>query len=168
MKQGIGAAPVTGRLFVVFTRDNSREPRLQAGGYGGSVPFFAVDVDALTAGSSASVTPAALGFPLNGLKDVPAGSYYVQAVLNVYTRVTPKHGKTIWVHWDQWEGQKWNRSPGNLVSEVQQVSWDPASSVLKLELSKVLPPIQSPPDTRWVKRVKIQSKMLTEWWGHPV
>ena len=32
----------------------------------------------------------------------------------------------------------------------------------------MLPPIQPPPDTRWVKRVKIQSKMLTEWWGHPV
>ena len=168
LKPGVGSAPVTGRLFVIFTRDNSREPRLQAGGYGGSVPFFAVDVDALSAAAPASVSPSALGFPLNGLRDVPAGSYYVQAVLNVYTKVTPKHGKTIWVHWDQWEGQKWNRSPGNLVSEVQQITWDPASSVVKLELSKVIPPIQPPPDTRWVKRVKIQSKMLTEWWGHPV
>ena len=168
LRSDVGAAPVTGRLFVIFTRDDSREPRLQAGGYGGSVPFFAIDVDAMRAGASASITPAALGFPLDGLKNLPAGRYFVQAVLNVYTRVTPKHGKTIWVHWDQWEGQRWNRSPGNLLSEVQQVTWDPASSVVKLELSKVIPPIQPPADTRWVKRVKIQSRMLTEWWGQPV
>ena len=168
LKSGIGAAPVTGRLFVIFTRDDSREPRLQAGGYNQSVPFFAVDVEALAPGASAPVTASALGFPLNSLKDVPAGRYFVQALLNVYTKVTPKHGKTIWVHWDQWEGQKWNRSPGNLLSEVQQVTWDPASSVVKLELSKVIPPIEPSPDTRWVKRVKIQSKLLSEWWGHPV
>ena len=168
LKPGVGAAPVTGRLFVIFTRDSTREPRFQAGGYGGSVPFFAIDVEGMQAGASASITPSALGFPVDGLKDLPAGRYFAQAVLNVYTRVTPKHGKTIWVHWDQWEGQKWNRSPGNLLSEVQQVSWDPASSVIRLELSKVIPPIQSPPDTRWVKRVKIESKMLSEWWGRPV
>src|SRR5262245_61565155 len=106
LKSGVGTAPVTGRLFVIFTRDNSREPRLQAGGYNQSVPFFAIDVDALGAGASASITSSALGFPVNSLKDVPAGRYYVQALLNVYTKVTPKHGKTIWVHWDQWEGQR--------------------------------------------------------------
>lgn len=168
LRPGAGTAPVTGRLFVIFTRDGSREPRFQAGGYGGSVPFFAIDVDALRPGTPASITPAALGFPVDHLGNVPAGRYFVQAVLNVYTQVTPKHGKTIWVHWDQWEGQKWNRSPGNLLSEVQQVTWDPATSVVRLELSRVIPPIPSPPDTRWVRRVKIESRLLTEWWGRPV
>lgn len=164
----VASAPVTGRLFVIFTRDSAREPRLQAGSYGGSVPFFAMDVGDLAPGRTATVGADALGFPVNSLRDVPAGTYLVQAVLNVYTKVTPKHGKTIWVHWDQWEGQRWNRSPGNLLSDAQRVTWDPGRSVLHLELSRSIPSIALPADTKWVKRVKIQSKLLSDWWGRPV
>jgi S-formylglutathione hydrolase FrmB len=35
-------------------------------------------------------------------------------------------------------------------------------------LTKKLPPVEVPPDSRWVKRVKIESKLLSEWWGRPV
>jgi hypothetical protein len=90
----------------------------------------------------------------------------VQALLNVYTQVHRKDGHVIWVHMDQWEGQQWNRSPGNLVSEVQRVRLDPAAGFnIKLSLTKKLPPVTIPPETEWVKRVKIQSKLLTEFWG---
>jgi len=30
------------------------------------------------------------------------------------------------------------------------------------------PPIDLPPDTKWVKHIKIQSKLLTAWWGRPI
>jgi hypothetical protein len=66
----------------------------------------------------------------------------------------------IWVHLDQWEGQHWNRSPGNLISEAQRVRLDPNVGFnVKLSLTKKLPPIEIPPDTEWVKRVKFLSKM---------
>ncbi len=39
---------------------------------------------------------------------------------------------------------------------------------MKFELSKVIPPIDVPPDTAWVKRIKIQSQLLTKFWGHPM
>jgi len=164
----LGAGPVTGRAFVIFSRDNSREPRLQAGSYGGSVPFFGVDVSGLEAGSAAVIDAGILGFPLKSLADLPTGDYYVQGLLSVYTQVTPKHGKTIWLPWDQWEGRRWNRTPGSLVSAVQRVSWDRGRSNLRLTLARRLPPVETPPDTRWVRRVKIQSTLLTEWWGRPV
>src|SRR5262249_43445642 len=100
---------------------------------------------------------------------LPQGDYYVQAVFNVYTEVHRKDGRVLWVHMDQWEGQEWNTSPGNLVSEVQQLHLDPSTGFnLKLSLTRKLPPVQIPPDTSWVKRVKIQSKMLSEFWGHPI
>jgi hypothetical protein len=35
-------------------------------------------------------------------------------------------------------------------------------------LTKVIGPVDVPPDTEWVKRIKIQSKLLTEFWGHPM
>ena len=165
---GVGATPMTGRAFAIFTRDNSREPRLQAGSYAGGVPFFGVDVSELQAGQPAVIDAATLGFPVKSLRDIPAGDYFVQGLIVVYTKVTPKHGKTIWVPWDQWEGRHWSRTPGNLVSEVQSVKWDPNGSHLTIALTKALPPIETPADTRWVKRIKIQSKMLSEWWGKPV
>ncbi|MSR03455.1 MAG: enterochelin esterase-like enzyme [Gemmatimonadetes bacterium] len=166
--RGVGSTPITGRAFVIFTRDNSREPRLQAGSYAGGVPFFGVDVSELEAGQPAVIDAATLGFPTKSLRDIPAGSYFVQGLMVVYTKVTPKHGKTIWVPWDQWEGRQWNRTPGNLVSDVQSVTWDPNGSHLTMTLTKVLPPVETLADTRWVKRIKIQSPLLSAWWGKPV
>ena len=165
---GLVDGAVTGRAFVVFTRDNSREPRFQAGSYAGGVPFFGVDVSELGAGASAVIDASTLGFPVKSMRDIPAGDYYVQGVFVVYTKVTPKHGKTIWVPWDQWEGRRWNRTPGNLMSDVQQVRWDPTSSTIRLALTQRMPAIEMAADTRWVKRIKIESKILSEWWGKTV
>ncbi len=165
---GVTDGPVTGRTFVIFTRDGATEPRLQAGSYNGGVPFFGVDVNAIGAGARTIIPAATPGFPVNSLAEMPAGEYWVQALTVVYTQVTPKHGKTIWVPWDQWEGRHWNRTPGNLISEPTRVRWNPASSRVTLSLTKKIPPVAVPPDTRWVKRVRIQSKLLSDWWGRPV
>lgn len=161
--------PITGRVFVMISKTDRFEPRLQAGSYGGTVPFFGRDVNALKPGDDAVIDTSDLGFPVENLSQLPAGEYYVQALLNVYTQVRRKDGHVIWVHLDQWEGQQWNRSPGNLVSEVQRVRLDPAAGFnIKLSLTKKLPPIEIPPDTEWVKRIKFQSKMLSEFWGRPI
>ena len=161
--------PITGRVFVMISRNAYGEPRNQAGGYNQSIPFFGLDVDALEPGQNAVINASVLGYPLKSLSELPAGDYSVQALLNVYTRVRRKDGHSIWVHMDQWEGQRWNRSPGNLLSEVHKVHLDPAAGfAVKLSLSKKADPIQAPADTEWVKRIKIQSKMLTEFWGHPI
>jgi len=106
----VDPGPITGRVLVIVSKNNRREPRLQAGSYSGSVPFFGVDVGALKAGESAVIDTSTLGYPLN-LGELPPGDYYVQAVLNVYTEVHRKDGRTLWVHMDQWEGQEWNTSP---------------------------------------------------------
>jgi len=70
---------------------------------------------------------------------------------------------------DQWEGQRFTRSPGNLSSDVRKVHLDPAAGFdVKLELTGAFAPITVAPDTAWVKHVKIQSAMLTKSWGHPM
>ena len=159
--------PRTGRLFVVFARNATREPRLVAGSYGGTAPLFGADVSDWRAGQPAVISADTLGYPYASLRDLPAGEYSVQAVLNVYSRVTRADGHTLWVHWDQWEGQRWNRSPGNLVSEPVTVRWDPrARATVRLTLTRAIPPIDPIPDTKWVKRIKIKSPSLTKWWGH--
>ena len=161
--------PITGRVFVMISKSNEREPRFQAGSYGGTVPFWGLDVNQMKPGETAIIDSSALGFPLASLSDLPAGSYYVQALLSVYTQFHRKDGHVIWAHMDRWEGQHWAVSPGNLVSDVQQVRLDPSAGFnVKLRLSRKLPEITVPPDTEWVKRVKIQSKLLTEFWGQPI
>ncbi|MDT9136442.1 hypothetical protein RSW15_25240, partial [Escherichia coli] len=57
---------------------------------------------------------------------MPAGDYYAQAVLNVYTQYKRSDGHTIWAHQDHWEGQRWAYAPGNLLSTPVKVHLDPA------------------------------------------
>ncbi len=159
--------PRTGRVFLIFARNATREPRLVAGSYGGTAPLFGADVSDWKPGDAAVIGLDTLGYPYASLRDLPAGEYTVQALLNVYTKVTRADNRTLWVHWDQWEGQHWNISPGNLVSEPVTVRWDPKSTAtLRVNITRELPPVVVPPDTRWVKRIRMKSPSLTRWWGH--
>ena len=162
------AEPVTGRVYVAVSRTRApRTPIEQTGETG--VPLFAVNVEALPAGTSAVIDAAAFGHPLQSLRDLPAGDYWVQPFVNVYTRFARADGHTVWMHMDQWEGQHWQRSPGNLYGEPVQIHWDPATrTAVKLVADKVIPPIVVPNDNEYVKRIKLQSAILTRWWGHPI
>ena len=163
------AQPITGRVFVMIAARETPEPRSQAGSWTGQTPFFGADVDQLRPGQAAVIDGRTPGYPADSLKDVPAGDYYVQGLINVYTQFHRSDGHVIWAHMDQWEGQHFTRSPGNLYSDVRKVHLDPAAGYdVKLELSHEIPPIQPPLDTAWVKRVKIQSQLLTKFWGHPM
>ncbi len=103
------------------------------------------------------------------LRDIPSGEYYVQAFVNVYSEFRRADGHIVWMHDDRWEGQHWNRSPGNLYSAVERVQLDPeADTVIALSAENVIQPVVVPPDTEWVRRFKFQSSLLTEFWGRPV
>ena len=161
------AEPVTGRVYVMISRTGAREPRLQIGRTG--VPFFGRDVDALEPGQPAILDGTDLGSPVEHLADLPPGEYFVQAFVNVYSEFRRADGHIVWMHDDQWEGQHWNISPGNMYSDVHRLRVDPAAGgVVTLSASNVIPPVQIPPDTVWVKRFRFQSPMLTEFWGRPI
>ena len=165
--------PLTGRLYVVFAPSDDPEPKIA--GYNsarqrnGEVPFFSADVEQAAPGDAMVIDAGADGYPHRRLGGLPAGDYWVQAILHVYTRYERADGHTVWAPQDQWEGQRWAFSPGNYFSEARRVRIDPADDeVVRFELSGEIPPIEVPEDTDWVKRIKIQSDILTEWWGHPM
>ncbi len=170
--------PITGRVFVMISRTDSMmrfggrervpaEPREQIGRLG--APFFGRDVEHLAPGQIAMIDASDLGSPVESLREIPAGDYYVQALVDVYTEFHRADGHVVWMHNDQWEGQNLTRSPGNLVSEVRRMHLDPAAGyTIRLETARVLPPIEVPPDTKWVKHIKIQSALLTKFWGQPM
>lgn len=167
--------PVTGRVYVIISKDEEVRARLQRGFGHQPVsqktgdPFFGADVDELKPGEKAVIDVNTLGYPVSSLKDLPPGDYYIQALLNVYTEFLRSDGHVIWAHMDQWEGQHAGWSPGNLISEVQKVRLDPSKGFnVELVLNEIIPPTEVPPDTEWIKRVKIQSQILTEFWGQPI
>ncbi|HMJ87621.1 MAG TPA: hypothetical protein VK504_30795, partial [Vicinamibacterales bacterium] len=77
--------PITGRVFVMVTRsvDKVPEPRLQIGRTG--VPFFGRDVERLAPEQIVSIDSTDLGSPIDSITDIPAGDYFVQAMVVVYT-----------------------------------------------------------------------------------
>ena len=161
------AEPVTGRLIIVIARKESPEPRLTISPYGSLI--FGADVEQLHPDAAAIIDEQTLGYPLSSLKEVPAGDYYVQAVMNVYTECHRSDGHTVWVHLDRSQGLPLNVSPGNLYSEAQKVHLGPnAGLVAKLRLDKIIPAAESPSDTEWLKHIKIQSQLLTKFWGQPI
>ncbi|MCY4024843.1 MAG: alpha/beta hydrolase-fold protein [Acidobacteria bacterium] len=170
---GLHDGPLTGRLFLAFSPTPEPEPRIAAYNSArqrdGRVPFFAVDVTGVAPGEAMLVDREAVGYPYARLGELPPGDYWVQALVHVYTEYRRRDGHVIRAPQDQWEGQRWAFSPGNLVSEPRRVRVDPASRApIRLTLGDVLPPVEIPPDTEWVRRVKIRSRILSEWWGHPM
>jgi len=163
------AAPITGRAYIAISRikDARGGPIDQAGETG--VPLFGVNIENLAPGQPAVIGAATFGYPVASLKDIPAGDYWVQPFVNVYTKFARADGHTVWLHMDQWEGQQWKRSPGNISGDPVKITFDPKSSThIRLVADKVIPPVQVPAETDNVKRIKIESKILTKWWGHPI
>lgn len=100
---------------------------------------------------------------------MPAGEYYVQGFVNIYTEFKRSDGFTLWMHNDQWEGQHFNSSPGNLYSDIQKIRIDPKQpQTIKLSCKNVIPPIAPIADSKWVKRVKFKSELLSKFWGQDI
>ncbi|HEY5462776.1 MAG TPA: alpha/beta hydrolase-fold protein [Hanamia sp.] len=159
--------PITGRVFLMISKDKSPEPRFEAGSYMRSIPFWGKDVDQLELDAQVVIDTSTLGYPLDNIRDLPEGDYYVQGVMNVYTQFHRADGHTIWAHQDQWEGQRFNVSPGNLISSVQKIHYDPSvEQSFSIKLDSMLPAIHLPADTKQVKHIKIKSSILSAFWGH--
>ncbi len=158
-----------GRVFVMIATKKDPEPRLRLNDYLTATPFFGANVDGLRPDQVATITDEADGYPPEHLHDLPPGDYYVQGMLNIYTTFHRADGHIVKMHMDQWEGQHFYISPGNLYSEPIKVHLDPAAGdVVKLTLDHVIPPIKVAPDTDYLKRIKFQSPLLSKFWGEPI
>ena len=158
-----------GRLLLLVSADSSREPRFQISDDLTTQQVFGIDVEGLRPGQEAIVAGDAFGYPMRSLAQVPRGEYTVQALLHRYETFKRADGHTVKLPMDRGEGQQWNRAPGNLYSTPQKITIDPQKSeTIKIVLDKVIAPIEPPKDTKYVKHVKMQSKLLSDFWGRPM
>ena len=74
--------------------DGQARAALAGGKLGDSGPFFGADVNALAAGQNAVIDASTPGSPVRSLRDIPAGDYYVQALVNIYTEFHRADGHT--------------------------------------------------------------------------
>lgn len=160
---------LNGRLLLLLSVDPSKEPRFQVDVGTKSQQVFGVDVSGWSGGERHVFDANALGYPRLNLADVPAGTYRVQALLHRYETFRRKDGHVVQLPMDRGEGQVWNLAPGNLYSTVREVKFDPADPTpIALVLDQVIAPIKAPADTEWVKHERIQSRLLTQFWGRPM
>src|SRR5574338_1130337 len=75
--------PVTGMVYLAISRDNQQTPIQQADPDG--VPLFSKYVEDLRPGATVTLDASDRGHPVRSLADIPAGEYWVQPFVNVYT-----------------------------------------------------------------------------------
>ncbi|MDX1667531.1 MAG: hypothetical protein R3350_09890, partial [Saprospiraceae bacterium] len=164
--EALGEGPFDGRLLLMLSTEEEGEPRFQISDGPATQQVFGTDVEGWTAGQIRYVDAADFGYPVESLADFPAGSYYVQALLHKYETFNRADGHTVKLPMDRGEGQQWNRAPGNYLSEVVEMSFDPASGdTLQVRMTREIPPIEPPEDTDYIKHIRIRSEMLSEFWG---
>lgn len=155
-----------GRLILMLSTNEEAEPRFQISDGLNTQLAFGMDVEGWATGESLEFDTESFGYPIESLKDVPAGTYYVQALLHKYETFQRADGHTVKLPMDRGEGQQWNRAPGNLYNTPQRIDFDPASSeVFNITLDQEIPSIEEPEDTEYVKHIKIRSELLSDFWG---
>ena len=162
------AEPLDGRLLLVLSTDPSTEPRLQISNSIRTQMLFGLDIDGLKPGEVAVVDDSAFGFPVRYLHDVPPGEYFVQVVLHKYETFHRADGHTVKLPMDRGEGQHWELAPGNLYSKPQKITLKRGGEPAQVALDQIIPAISEPKDTKYIRHIRMQSELLTKFWGRPM
>ena len=160
---------IDGRLLLIFAKNNETEPRFQINGGLNTQVIFGMNIENHVPGQKISFDDKALGFPIEQLSGLQEGDYYVQALLHVYETFQLSTGHTVKLPMDNGEGQQWNRSPGNLYSKPFKISVGKNGlENFELSLDQIIPEIEEPQDTEWIKHIKFKSEKLSAFWGRDI
>lgn len=169
LPDSLSKRPVDGRLLLLLSTIGSAEPRTQINDGPTTQQVFGIDIENWKPGTTKIISAAAFGYPIESLSSIKTGEYYVQALLNIYETFHRKDGHTVKLPMDRGEGQHWNLAPGNLYSIPVKIKFNPrVKMIYPVVLTRTIPPIKEPEDSKYIKHIKIQSKLLTEFWGRPM
>ncbi len=160
------SASLDGRLLLMLSNSDENEPRFQINDGLKTQLIYGMNVEGMAPEESMVFDEKVFGSPLPSLADIPAGEYFVQALLHVYETFELSTGHTVKLPMDNGEGQQWNRSPGNLYSKPVKVTIsEDGVQNFGVVMDQLIPPITPAEDTEWIKHIRIKSEKLSEFWG---
>ena len=169
LPDSLSKKPLDGRLLFIFSKNSYGEPRSQINDALTTQQIFGTDIEGWQPNTTKMISQNAFGYPIEKISDIPAGEYNVQAVFHIYETFHRKDGHIVKLPMDRGEGQHWNQAPGNLYSAPMKIKFNPKAKILhNIVLTKIIPPIKEPEDTKYIRHIRIQSKRLTEFWGRPM
>lgn len=166
--------PLDGRLLFLVSNDPKAmtdpkaEPRKQINDTPKTQMVFGLTVDGWKPRVPVIVGRNAKGYPRASLSDIPAGDYTIQAVLNVYETFHRADGSTVKLAPDRGEGQVWSLAPGNLYSKPRRARMGAGAPAIDVALDQIIAPIEPEVDTQYIRHIRIQSTLLSKFWGRPM
>ena len=158
-----------GRLLLMLSTNDEKEPRFQINDGPSTQLIYGMNVNGMAPSESITFTNDIFGYPYPSLSEVPPGEYNVQALLHVYETFNLSTGHTVKLPMDNGEGQQWNKSPGNIYSKPFRMTvTEKGISSVNVVMDQVIPPIEEPVDTEWIKHIKVKSEKLSEFWGRDI
>jgi hypothetical protein len=129
--------PLEGRIHLVVSRSAEPEPRYQVSAGAAGSYLFSRDVVGWRARRAIELTDADPGAPLPSIAHIPAGHYWVQAVLDLEPGEGAPSGSGAGGGDPRDMG--WVRRAGNLVSRPVEVFIDPRSDdVIRVHLARTI------------------------------
>lgn len=167
--EAVDEGVLDGRILLLISDRDDEEPRFQVRPDIKAIEVLGVDVEEFHPGAESVIGADTFGFPIRSIADLTPGDYVVQAVLHRYETFRLATGHTVKLPMDRGEGQSWGKAPGNLYSRPERLQLDPRrTGRVELTLDQVIPPIDSPADSVYVRHIRVLSQRLTEFWGRPM
>ena len=158
-----------GRLLLMLSKNEESEPRFDIRDNSSTQQVFGMDIENWSPSDGLDFDINSFGYPIQSMVDIPEGDYFVQALFHEYSTFERGDGHTVKMPMDRGEGQQWNRAPGNRYSSPQKVNFKQGKSKsIQIALDQIIPPVEEPEDTKYIRHVKIQSELLTKFWGRPM
>ncbi|MGY6558758.1 MAG: alpha/beta hydrolase-fold protein [Nitritalea sp.] len=157
-----------GRLLLLLHHQEGVEPRFAISDGVGSAQVFGQDFTQHSGGSMV-FDLSVFGYPIENWHALPDGTYFAQAFIVQHETYARADGHQVLLPADKGEGRQWNRTPGNLYSNVQPVQVRDGQLLgADLLIAHAIPPIEKPADTEFIKHIEITSDLLSAFWGREV
>ncbi len=161
--------PLNGRIYVMLSTQAHPEPRFLINDSPATQQFFGMEARGWRPGQTLWLDDHALGYPIQHLRQIPPGRYWVQALFNIYATYHLPGGRVLRLPPDRGEGQQWNRKPGNYYSRPQPVEIEPAANaVIKLTLDRRIAPLPPPHSRGRLRYLRYRDRRLSRFWARPV
>lgn len=143
--------PADGRFIIIFGEKGLGEPRRSLG-WPGKIPFFGMDISGWDTSQPFIIngTDPHIGYFKNSMNELDPGEYYFQVLYDVDTTFS------------------YINAHGNYYSEPTEVSIEHGKIALIETILEHQIVERMPESTEYGKFIKIQSELLSKFWGKPV